>query len=103
MNEKEIDAKIGEAWRAHFKGEQQKAITQFSQLVEQAPENVDALWGLGLSYRKAGDLDRALDAFRRAKTVVKTKLDQDPAEYGRLFMLNRMLSQQIEHMADFIS
>lgn len=102
MNEKEIDAKIGEAWKAHHRGEQQKAITQFKELVTRAPDNVDALWGLGLSYRKAGDLENALDVFRRAKSLVKAQLDENPAEYGRLFMLNRMLSQQIDYMTDFI-
>lgn len=102
MNEKEIDVKIGEAWKAHHKGEQQKAITQFKELVAQAPDNVDALWGLGLSYRKAGDLESALDAFERARSLVKAQLDENPAEYGRLFMLNRMLSQQIDYMANFI-
>ena len=102
MSEKEFDAKVGEAWKAHYKGDQAAAIEQFKQLTSENAEHIDAHWGLGLAYRKSGDLENARVAFEQAHRLVKMALDADPSEYGRLFMLNRMIEQQLEHIANFI-
>lgn len=102
MNLKDIDARIGEAWKAHFKGQYQAAIDQFKQILAEAPDHIDANWGLGLSCRKAGDRQSALQAFERVKELVTKELDAQPEEYERFFMLKRMVTQQIEQMADFI-
>lgn len=101
-DEKAFEAKIGEAWKTHYQGDQAAAIEQFKRLVDEAPDHVDALWGLGLSYRKAGDLENARQAFEHARDLVQAALDEQPEEYGRLFMLNRMIKQQLEYISDFI-
>ena len=103
MSEKDIDSKIGDAWKAHYQGNQTAAIEQFKQLVDQAPESVDAHWGLGLAYRKAGDLEKARDVFIRAKELLEAQLDAlDTDEIvSRLPMLNRMVDQQLEYIGEF--
>lgn len=101
MSEKEIDQKIGEAWKTHYKGEHARAIDMFTQLAQQAPDHVDVHWGLGLSYRTSGDLDKAVEAFKRAKALVEIEIEKNPSEYGRLFLLNRMINQQIDYVSDF--
>lgn len=102
MSEKDIDQKIGEAWKAHYKGENARAIDMFTQLAQQNPDHVDVQWGLGLAYRSAGDLDRATEAFKRAKTLIEAALAKNPQEYGRPFLLNRMINQQLDYISDFI-
>ena len=102
MSDKEIDRKIGEAWKAHYKGEHARAIDLFSQLAQQVPDHVDAQWGLGLAYRAAGDLENGAEAFKRAKALIESDLAKNPQEYGRLFLLNRMINQQLDYISDFI-
>lgn len=102
MSENDIDVKIGQAWKAHYKGDQTTAIEQFKELVAQAPDNIDALWGLGLSYRKAGDLENARQVFTRAKELVQEEQEKMPGELGRLPMLSRMIDQQLEFISDFM-
>jgi len=42
------------------------AVTQFESLVKNDPEDVIALFGLGLAYRKNGRLDKSIEAFQKA-------------------------------------
>ena len=102
MNDTNTEKRIGQAWKAHHRGDQRSAIDQFMALTERLPENIDAFWGLGLSYRRAGDIEKALEAFDRAQKLVQAELDKDPSEYGRLYMLNRMISQQIKYNSEFM-
>ena len=102
MDSKDFDTKISMAWKAHYNGQHEQAIEQFKRLVNQVPDNVDANWGLGLSYRKAGDRASALQVFQKVRDLVTQKLEATPDEYERLFMLKRMVTQQIEQMNDFI-
>ena len=98
MNQKEINEKIGEAWRAHFQGRDQDAIMQFTSLTEQSPDNIDAHWGLALAYRDAVDNARAIDIFRKVQSLVTVRLESDPEEYERYFMLKRMVNQHLARM-----
>lgn len=103
MNERQdIDIKIGEAWKAHYDGQQQVAIERFEELLQEVPEHIDAHWGLGLSYRNAGDKARALEAFRRVKELIAAQLELEAGEPGRYFMLNRMATQQIDQIEAFL-
>ncbi|NDJ76148.1 MAG: tetratricopeptide repeat protein [Chloroflexi bacterium] len=102
MNQNEIDAKIGEAWKAHHAGNQETAIEQFLRLIEDVPDHIDAYWGLGLSYRDAGNQESALEAFHKVKELVLVELESEGGQRGRYFMLNRMVDQQIEQMNDFL-
>jgi lipopolysaccharide biosynthesis regulator YciM len=98
MNQQDLDSKIGEAWKAHYAGHDQTAVDQFLALVEEAPDNIDAHWGLGLSYRDLGDKDKAIQTFQKVKSLVSQKLETESGQLGRYFMLNRMADQQLERM-----
>ena len=63
---------------------------------------MDANWGLGLAYRKAGDRASALQIFQKVRDLVAQQMDVKSDDYERLFMLKRMVTQQIEQMNDFI-
>lgn len=102
MSEKTLDVKIGEAWKAHYGGQQEAAIEQFTQIVADAPDNIDAQWGLGLCYRTIGEKDQALQAFEKARTLVDAELDGETDDRERMVMLQRMVKQQIEQIDDFI-
>lgn len=99
MDQQELKAKIGVAWKAHYRGDNEAAIQQFIQLAAEAPDIVDVHWGLGLAYRKAGDLAKALSAFRQAKSLIDQGNSEDPEERGRLTILNRMVNQHIEQLS----
>jgi Tfp pilus assembly protein PilF len=103
MNQQQnMDARIGEAWKSHRQGQNQQAIEQFLQLLEEAPDNIDAQWGLGLSYRNLQQHENALKIFRKVLDLVETKLESDTNDMERYLMLKRMASQQIESMDEFL-
>jgi Flp pilus assembly protein TadD len=103
MKQPEIDTQIAEAWKAHYAGQNDVAIQRFQVLLQQTPNNVDANWGLGLAYRSMGDRENALEAFGKAQALIGEALEADPEDYERLFMLKRMVNQQIEQINDFLS
>ena len=101
---KNIDVRIGEAWKAHYQGQDSLAIEQFNGLVQEVPDNIDAHWGLGLAYRDAGDLDNAAQIFQKAKTMIAAQLQDENEEKinrERFVMLSRMVDQQITQLALF--
>ena len=102
MGERELNERTGEAWKAHYTGNQQLAIDQFLTIVSEAPEDIDANWGLALSYRDAGDRDKAVEIFTKVRDLVSRQLDAAPDNYERFFMLKRMAIQHIEQMDQFI-
>ena len=46
------------------------AVTQFESVVKSDPQDVAGLFGLGLAYRKTGRLDRSIEAFQKALSMV---------------------------------
>lgn len=104
--------RIGEAWRLHRDGNNDQAISIFKEIIQSAPENVDAHYGLGLAYKASSDMASAADAFQKALTLaesafgaVKTtsqaeghhgKNDLDTSEDDRFMMLTKMLKQRLE-------
>ncbi len=100
MDQQDIDARVGAAWAALQAGDHQTAIAEFEQLVAEYPDHIDAQWGLGLAYRHAGNRENALRAFEHVKTMVEAELSAHPEEHGRWFILNRMVRQQIEQLAE---
>ncbi len=101
-NKNDFDARVAEAWKAHYAGQQDVAIQKFIQVVAEAPDAIDARWGLGLSYRKAGERDSALEVFQQVDALLAKALEQETENQERFFMLKRMVKQQIEQMSDFI-
>jgi tetratricopeptide (TPR) repeat protein len=102
MDPNGFDAKISAAWKAHYNGQHEQAIEQFKKLVDQTPDHIDANWGLGLAYRKAGEKASALQIFQKVRDLVTQELETHPENHERLIMLKRMVSQQIEQMNEFI-
>ena len=104
--------KIGQAWRLHREGDNNGAVDMFSSIISSNPDNVDALYGLGLAHKATGDNSAAADAFSRAleKTdsalsAVKTTSqieghlgdnDLDTNFDDRYMMLTRMLKQRLQ-------
>jgi lipopolysaccharide biosynthesis regulator YciM len=101
MNPQDIDARIGEAWQAHYDGHDDVAIEKFQVLIKEVPENIDAHWGLGLSYRDSGNRVHAMEVFQKVKQLITTLIEAEGGELGRYFMLSRMVDQQIGQMEEF--
>lgn len=111
--------RVGQAWRLHREGDNHGAISMFESIISGNPDNVDALYGLGLAQKATGDLNAAADAFSRAleKTeialsAVKTasqaegNLGDNDLESNfddRYMMLTRMLSQRLEDVGSAAS
>lgn len=103
--------RIGEAWRLHRDGNNDQAITIFKEIIQNAPESVDAHYGLGLAYKATNDMASAADAFQKALdlaqsayTAIQTASqadghhgtnDLDTSEDDRFMMLSRMLKQRL--------
>jgi len=103
MNQKTVDAQIAEAWKDHYARQHQAALEKFRQVVAEAPDNIDANWGLGLSYRSIGDKVKALEVFQKVKELIAAQMAANSENRERYFMLSRMVTQQIEQMSNFIS
>lgn len=106
---------VGRAWRLHRDGDNAGAIGMFESILAANPDHVDALYGLGLAQRAAGDPYAAADAFRQAlraaeealaavKTTAQTEGNLGDNDLGsniddRYMMLTRMISQRLEDLA----
>lgn len=104
--------RIGEAWRLHRDGSNDKAISIFKEIIQKTPDNVDAHYGLGLAQKASGDKASAADAFQKALNLAEAALnavktasnveghhgtnDLDTNEDDRYMMLSRMLKQRLE-------
>lgn len=104
--------KVGQAWRLHRDGDNEGAIRAFDSIISANPENVDALYGLGLAHKAAGNPSEAADAFSRALEKTESALsavqtashaegnlgdnDLETNFDDRYMMLTRMLSQRLE-------
>jgi Flp pilus assembly protein TadD len=97
-----LDEKIGEAWKTHYAGQDAAAIEQFKRLVEEAPDNIDAHWGLGLSYRNVGNKTNAVEVFQKVKQLITANLETNTGEFERYVMLNRMVDQQLAQIGEFL-
>jgi tetratricopeptide (TPR) repeat protein len=98
MEPQNLDAKIEAAWQAHRQGQNDAAVEEFQHILAEAPDHIDAYWGLGLSYRDLGNQSGAVDAFNKVKELIATRLAEESVQPGRYFMLNRMADQQIEQL-----
>ncbi len=112
MSKLHSSERIGEAWRMHRDGNNDQAINIFKEIIQTAPDNVDAHYGLGLSYKAMGDMASAADEFQKALDLSEKALsavqttsgveghhgtnDLDTSEDDRFMMLTRMLKQRLE-------
>lgn len=107
--------KIGQAWRMHRDSDNDSAIRMFNDILATHPESVDALYGLGLSYKASGENAEAARAFERALGITESALSAviqtshaEGHQHGndletdfddRYMMLSRMLKQRFEEVS----
>ena len=88
---------LGTAWAAHRLGNQDAAITSFQQILKSSPNQIDALYGLGLAQRNIGQWEAAAASFKKCGELVDNVLAENPHE-DRYMMLKRMVSQRLSEM-----
>jgi tetratricopeptide (TPR) repeat protein len=100
MSENPIDHEIGEAWKAHRQGFQDTAIQQFREILDKDPNNLDALYGLGLAEKAAGNDDEAKEIFLHLQTQIEDVSAEEASSGhpGKFFMLANMVKQQISQL-----
>ncbi|MBC7870034.1 MAG: tetratricopeptide repeat protein [Chitinophagaceae bacterium] len=108
MSQQNLTSQIGQAWNYHRQGNNREAIAEFEKVVKTAPDSVDALYGLGLSQRSAGDKTSAIETFRKAYILAKTTLadlrannvgnNLQSIEDDRFMMLVRMTGQRLAEL-----
>lgn len=93
---------IGEAWKSHRKGFQDKAIEQFREVLNQDPNNIDALYGLALAKKAAGNTVEARQIFEQLGGILNKLADEEHSEgrQERLFMLRAMVSRMLKQLED---
>lgn len=69
----EIEEKINEAIKLAEFGDKGKALAISNQLLSEYPENIEVLKGLCSSYRKIGDVNKAIDIGEKAKDLFREK------------------------------
>jgi Flp pilus assembly protein TadD len=89
---------LGQAWRSHVTGRDEVALNEFEKIANASPDDMDALYGLGLAQRSAGKGDEAIASFQRIMAVLAQQSTEDEDERNRLEMLRRMVLQQLEFL-----
>jgi tetratricopeptide (TPR) repeat protein len=89
---------LGRAWALHREGRNELAIDEFNQLLREAPNHIDALYGLALAQRGTHMHDAARQTFERCLTLVNEALEQHPGE-DRYEMLQRLIQQRLAELA----
>lgn len=98
MANSDYAVQLGRAWALHREGRNDMAIDEFNQLLREAPNHIDALYGLALSQRSAHMHDAAQQTFERCLVLVNETLDQNPGE-DRYEMLQRFIQQRLAELA----
>ena len=104
---------VSKAWNYQREGKADTAAAEFEKIVQKYPQDIDANYGLGLALKSAGQVDKAMEAFKTAlelvaeskKTYDATKEQQSPEqetiktpEDDRFMMLSRMVSQRLSEL-----
>lgn len=97
MADKEYAEKLGHAWMLHRQGQNNDAIREFSTLLDTSTDDIDALYGLGLAQRGAGELEAAQATFERCLTQLNQALEEHPRE-DRYEMMIKMAAQRLAEM-----
>lgn len=72
------------AWHYHMVGRHDHAIEAFNEILMKEPDDIDALYGLGLAQKAAGQHDTALKSFRRVMEILEPLNAEVTAELARL-------------------
>jgi tetratricopeptide (TPR) repeat protein len=93
----QLDVAIAEAWKAHRAGDHEAAIEKFREVLLKDSRHVDALYGLGLAQKSAGDKSGAKKTFDELTRLLEDILANGAeTEQSRYRMELRMVKQQLE-------
>jgi tetratricopeptide (TPR) repeat protein len=112
MSSNSLNASISQAWRYQREHQAATAITEYEKILKQDANNIDALYGYGLSLRDTGKKAEATAQFKRALELVDAAaLSRRPATTGeeehrtvntpeddRYMMLSRMIKQRLSEI-----
>ncbi len=98
MAKQENAEQLAHAWTLHRQGQNEDAIREFSGLVQSSTDSIDALYGLGLAQRSAGQLETAKATFERCRAQIVDALKEHPTE-DRYEMLQKLTSQRLAEIA----
>lgn len=106
-----LEEQVGAAWANARVDRYNDAVRDFENIVKSNPNDVDALYGLGLALRKVGRKDEAISMFEKAHKLAQELITseaegQEPVAMSedklhvqgqntRFLMLSRMLQQRI--------
>ena len=93
-NTEKLDSPLGRAWAYHRDGRNDAAIAEFDRILKDAPNDVDAHFGLALVQRSLGRHDQAIQTLQKVKQLIERALQDQPGE-DRWEMLARMCDQRI--------
>lgn len=85
---------IGRAWRSHSVGRDDSAVEEFRKILAASPDDIDALYGLGMALRGSGQQEEAVEIFSKILEILESQSAKDEADMNRLEMLKRMAQQQ---------
>ena len=97
MADQEFGEQLGSAWALHRQGHNESAIREFSSLLQVSNDNIDALYGIALAQRSAGELEEAKTTFARCLVQIDEALKANPGE-DRYEMLKKMVTQRLAEL-----
>ncbi len=89
---------LGHAWALHREGRNEQALAEFDRILREAPNDIDANFGLGLTQRALGRFDQAIEAFQKTKQLILKSTQEIGGENrieDRWAMLLKMCDQRI--------
>ncbi|MCA9882480.1 MAG: tetratricopeptide repeat protein [Anaerolineae bacterium] len=114
MSTMPTEERIGQAWRLHRSGDYAAAIDMFDEILRKTPNNIDALYGIGLAQQGNGNTGSAVEAFQKALELATASLkavevtsvvdghhganDLDTYEDDRYLLLQRMIKQRLTEL-----
>jgi tetratricopeptide (TPR) repeat protein len=117
MSRESVPAQIGKAWQSQHEGRNAEAIAEFNRILKEAPESVDAYYGLGLAQRADGQQEAAIKSFQKALALAKEaaskygvaqeeietqnredNLLRNSGQDDRYMMLRRMIRQRLAEL-----
>jgi Flp pilus assembly protein TadD len=95
INNNESSVQMGEAWAAHYRGQNDNALSAFERLANTAPDNIDVNFGYALCLKAAGRRASAAETFEKAKQLAQTQTSKEDDEGVRNRMILRMIDQHL--------
>lgn len=87
---------VESAWSHYSNNEFFRAEEGFQKALETSPNNVDLLYGLGMTYEASNRQEVAIQTFEKVISILKTP--QEAISHDRAFMLTRLARGHINRM-----